>query len=175
VKSTGVLRRIDDLGRIVIPKEIRKHLRIRDGEYLEIFTENENLILKKHSIIDAINTVAQICVDSANDVINANVIVTDRDKVIAVSGPLKKKYLDKSINSKLLDLILGRKSIVITNDETIRIDNENEERGQFAIIPIISNGDAIGLTMVLLTNRELSVVDEKVANFISNFLGKHME
>jgi AbrB family transcriptional regulator (stage V sporulation protein T) len=97
MKSTGVVRRVDDLGRIVIPKEIRRTLRIREGEALEIFVDNEDIILKKYSPMESIEDAAARYVDSFNQVIKHSVIVTDKDRVIAASGSLKKRYLGKQI------------------------------------------------------------------------------
>ena len=98
MKTTGVIRRIDELGRIVIPKEIRKNLRIKNGDSLEIFLESDNIILKKYSQLETIENVSVDYVEAFNTIIKHNIIVTDRDKVIAVSGPLKKKYLGKEVN-----------------------------------------------------------------------------
>ena len=98
MKTTGVVRRIDELGRIVVPKEIRKNLRIKSGDSLEIYLEGENILLKKYSPIETLENVTENYVDSFNQVLKHNIIVTDRDKVVAISGNLKKKYLGKSIS-----------------------------------------------------------------------------
>lgn len=98
MKTTGIIRRIDELGRIVIPKEIRKNLRIKNGESLEIYLENDSIILRKYSQIESLKNVSIDYVEAFNQIIKHNIIVTDRDKVIAATGPLKKKYLDKEIN-----------------------------------------------------------------------------
>ena len=97
MKSTGVIRRIDELGRIVIPKEIRKTLRIHDGDSLEIFTDNnDNIILSKYSSISVLNELANNIVQAINKVINGEILITDNDKVIAVSSNLKSKFIDLS-------------------------------------------------------------------------------
>ena len=125
MKTTGIIRRIDELGRIVIPKEIRKNLRIKNGESLEIYLENDSIILKKYSQIESLKNVSIDYVEAFNQIIKHNIIVTDRDKVIAVTGPLKKKYLDKEINEFTERSIERRddffekqkKSFQIINDE----------------------------------------------------------
>ena len=89
MKTTGVIRRIDELGRIVIPKEIRKNLRIKNGDSLEIFLESDNIILKKYSQLETIENVSVDYVEAFNSIIKHNIIVTDRDKVIAVSGEIE--------------------------------------------------------------------------------------
>ena len=93
MKTTGVIRRIDELGRIVIPKEIRKNLRIKNGESLEVYLDGDSIILKKFSQIESLESISVDYVEAFNQIIKHNIIVTDRDKVVAVSGPLKKKYL----------------------------------------------------------------------------------
>ena len=98
MKTTGIIRRIDDLGRVVIPKELRKTLRIKNGDSLEIFVDNEDIILKKYSPMESIEEAASKYVESFSQVIKHSVIVTDKNKVIAVSGPLKKRYLGKEIS-----------------------------------------------------------------------------
>ena len=98
MKTTGVIRRIDELGRIVIPKEIRKNIRIKNGESVEIFVEGDSIILKKFSQIESLENVSVNYVEAFNQIIKHNIIVTDRDTVIAVAGPLKTKYLGKEIN-----------------------------------------------------------------------------
>ena len=90
MKTTGIIRRIDDLGRIVIPKELRRSLRIKNGDTLEVFVDNDNIILKKYSPMESIEEAASKYVDSFNQVIKHSVIVCDKDKVIAVSGGLKR-------------------------------------------------------------------------------------
>ena len=113
MKTTGVVRRIDDLGRIVIPKEIRRTLRIHDGESLEIFVDNEIITLKKYSSLNELANVSKILVESINKEINKDIIITDRDNVIAASGVNKKKYMGKNISSYLENVINDRKSVRI--------------------------------------------------------------
>ena len=92
LKSTGVLRRVDELGRIVIPKEIRKNLKIKNGESLEIFIDSDSVVLKKFSYMSDLKDNTQKCSDSFYDIIKKDIFITDTDNVIASSGNLKKKY-----------------------------------------------------------------------------------
>ena len=94
MKSTGIVRRIDELGRIVIPKEIRKNLHIREGESVEIFLDSDNIVLKKFSVIKNINDLAQNFVDSIYSVLKYNVIITDTNNVIATNSKIKKNLLN---------------------------------------------------------------------------------
>ena len=174
MKSTGVLRRIDDLGRIVIPKEIRKNLKIRDGESLEIFINGDAVVLKKYSYMSDLGDIAETCTDSIYDVINKDIIITDRDKIIAVSGNLKKKYSEKNI-SKQLEEFLDKRTMTIEKDiqELSLIDKEIKEV-RYIISPVIANGDVVGL-VIILSEDNLDGFEEKSAIFISKFLGKHLE
>lgn len=123
MKTTGVVRRIDDLGRIVIPKEIRRTLRIHDGESLEIFVDNEIITLKKYSSLNELANVSKILVESINKEINKDIIITDRDNVIAASGVNKKKYMGKNISSYLENVINDRKSVRIFNEKVKIVDD----------------------------------------------------
>ena len=135
MKTTGVVRRIDDLGRIVIPKEIRRTLRIHDGESLEIFVDNEIITLKKYSSLNELANVSKILVESINKEINKDIIITDRDNVIAASGVNKKKYMGKNISSYLENVINDRKSVRIFN-EKVKIVDDVEEDCNYIIYPI---------------------------------------
>ncbi len=175
MKSTGILRRIDDLGRIVIPKEIRKHLRIRDGEYLEIFINEETIILKKHSMINVLDNMAQLCVGAINDVINSEIIIADRDKVVAVSPNLKKKYLGKKITEHVEEVILRRESFASNEKIKLNVVEETSEEGYIYIYPIIASGDSIGLIMLLSYEKDIVESDKKIITFLSNFISKYIE
>ena len=108
MSTTGIIRRIDELGRIVIPKEIRKNLRIKNGDNLEILVDGENIILKKYSHIDNLESIASMYAESFYQVLKYNIIVTDTDKIVAVGGNLKKKYLDSGISEEVERMIERR-------------------------------------------------------------------
>ena len=101
LSTTGIIRRIDELGRIVIPKEIRKNLRIKNGDNLEILVDGENITLKKYSQIENLENIANMYAESFYQVLKYNVIVTDTDKIVAVGGNLKKKYLNNGISEEI--------------------------------------------------------------------------
>ena len=101
MKTTGVVRRVDDLGRIVIPKDIRKSLRIRDGETLEFFVDKETISLKKFSTSEDLSEMAQSLLDTIHMTISKSIFVTDRDKVVAGTGKLKKEFYGFNISSRL--------------------------------------------------------------------------
>lgn len=175
MKSTGVVRRVDDLGRIVIPKEIRRTLRIRDGESLEIFVDREMIALKKFSKMTDIEEISKQLVDVINSTLNKNVLITDRDRFIAASGVLKKNYIDKNI-SKFLEKVMRDRKILIENTlNKIELVENSDEYLSYVIYPIIMNGDAIGLVLVLSDKSDIGQLEEKFAGVTAQFLGKHIE
>lgn len=181
MKATGIVRRIDDLGRVVIPKEIRRTLRIREGDPLEIFTDREGeIILKKYSPIGELGAFAKQYADSLAQTTGYIVCVTDRDQVIAVAGAPKKDLLTKPISRGLEGAIDARESIIAASDDKkyVVISNEDSEEYKSQIIcPIICEGDAIGA--VILTTKDAKVkfgeMDQKIAQSAAGFLGKQME
>jgi AbrB family transcriptional regulator (stage V sporulation protein T) len=112
MKATGIIRRIDDLGRIVIPKEIRKNLRIKEGDNLEVFVQNEEIILRKYSMMNKINDLAQELTDAIYTFMKHSIFITDTDQVVAGSGPLKKLFLNMQ---KIIQLQLFLKKLVTLN------------------------------------------------------------
>ncbi|AND86182.1 stage V sporulation protein T [Clostridium tyrobutyricum] len=180
MKATGIVRRIDDLGRVVIPKEIRRTLRIREGDPLEIFTDREGgVILKKYSPIDELSEVSKGYVESIEQTIGNIVLICDTDSVVSVSGAPRKEYVDKKISQELEDAIENRKLISLSEKEIIDIYDDEDAREKYSaqvISPIIAGGDAIGA--VIITSKEdvdFGDVEVKLAETASSFLGKQME
>ena len=158
MKTTGVIRRIDELGRIVITKDIRKNLRIKNGDSLEIFLESDNIILKKYSQLETIENVSVDYVEAFNSIIKHNIIVTDRDKVIAVSGPLKKKYLGKEVNEFTERSIERRDSFSEKQKKIFQIIKDEDENGYYSFSSIVDNGDAIGSVIIISTDTPITDV-----------------
>lgn len=176
MKATGVVRRIDDLGRIVIPKEIRKNLRIHEGENLEIFVDkDENIVLKKYSLMNKLEDLASDFTDSIHTFTNHNVIITDTDKIIAISGPLKKDYLDKPISNSLAISINRRENILENHKKTINLIDDDEIEATYAMSTIVANGDAVGLVIVISVDDSVTETDDKIVRITSKFLAKHLE
>ena len=179
MKATGVVRRIDDLGRVVIPKEIRKTLRIKEGDPLEIFTDKEGeVILKKYSPIGELTEFATGYAETLAKTTGHIACITDKDTVIAVSGGAKKELLEQNISTELEKLMDDKEKYTSkeNNDLAIPITkNENKERryNSQVVYPIISDGDVIG-TVILLSkdnNTKMSEVEQKVAQSAASFLG----
>lgn len=172
MKTTGVIRRIDELGRIVIPKEIRKNLRIKNGENIEIFLDGDAIILKKFSQIESLENVSVDYVEAFNQIIHHNIIVTDRDKVIAVAGPLKKKYLGREINEFTERSIERRDSFSDKQKRNFKIIEDEEEMGYFSFASIVDNGDAIGSVIIISTDIPITDMEDKLAIVLSKLLSK---
>ena len=175
MKTTGVIRRIDDLGRIVIPKEIRKTLRIKDGESVEIFLNSDNIVLKKYSPLSGLPDFYKDYVDSIYSEIGNSVIIVDRDKIVAVSSDLKKNYFDKIISSELDEMI--QKRVVISSKAMVNISiiDGIVENVSYVIAPIISNGDVIGAVIILSFEGEIDSFSMKTGVIAAKFLGKYIE
>ncbi|MFD0621212.1 stage V sporulation protein T [Paenibacillus sp. GCM10027629] len=179
MKATGIVRRIDDLGRVVIPKEIRRTLRIREGDPLEIFVDRDGeVILKKYSPIGELGDFAKEYAESLFESTNHTTLITDRDNIIAVAGGSKKEYLDKSIGSLVEECMENRKTSIETNSGTYEIGRDNQETiSSYVVAPIVAGGDPIG-TVVMLSkdeNTKMSILETKMAETAAAFLGKQME
>ncbi|HSH36047.1 stage V sporulation protein T [Schnuerera sp.] len=182
MKATGIVRRIDDLGRVVIPKEIRRTLRIREGDPLEIFTDREGeVILKKYSPIGELNEFSNEYCESLYEATSFTAIISDRDHIIAIAGGSKKEYLDKRISPEL-ERIMESRNIYLTKDKDkpIKLFYEDENSNEYTaqvIAPIIMQGDPIG-TVVFMSkepNVIMSEVEVKLAETAAAFLSKQME
>ncbi|MBP1950464.1 stage V sporulation protein T [Virgibacillus litoralis] len=178
MKATGIVRRIDDLGRVVIPKEIRRTLRIREGDPLEIFVDREGeVILKKYSPINELGSFAKEYAEALFDSLHYPVLICDRDEVIAVAGESKKDYLNKSIGKQLEKTMEDRSLVFETEQATLEItQGKDEEIDSYCISPIIANGDPIGCVMMFSRDgKKLSNVEQKSTETASSFLAKQME
>jgi len=179
MKATGIVRRIDDLGRVVIPKEIRRTLRIREGDPLEIFVDRDGeVILKKYSPISELGDFAREYAESLFESTGHITMITDRDNIIAVSGASKKDYLEKMIGVLVENCMEGRKAVLETTPgEYEIIKDTNETYSSFAMAPIIAGGDPIG--SVILINKETGVkmgnMESKMVETAAGFLAKQME
>ena len=171
--TTGIVRRIDELGRIVIPKEIRKNLRIKTGDNLEILVDGENITMRKYSKIDNANDFIATYVQSFYQVLKYNVFVTDTDKVVACAGNLKNKYLNFGISDKITNMIERRESFVERKKSDIEISPGISEFGYYAFASIINEGDSIGSVIILSLDTPLLEQEEKLALILANVLSNY--
>lgn len=179
MKATGIVRRIDDLGRVVIPKEIRRTLRIREGDPLEIFVDRDGeVILKKYSPIGELGDFAQEYAESLFETIYHPTLICDRDHVIAVAGASKKEYLNKPIG-ELVESCMEQRKMYVENSTTVTeiFQGVSEEYQSFVIVPINAGGDPIGAVVIFTKNEgsKLGELETKLAQAASHFLGKQME
>ncbi|HHU54271.1 MAG TPA: stage V sporulation protein T [Mollicutes bacterium] len=176
MKSIGIVRRIDEMGRIVISKEIRKTLRINSNDSIEIYIEGEEkIILKKYSLLKKIDDFAQKFVDSMYNFIKYNIIITDTKDIIAAAGPNKKDYLNQPISEGLENSILRRENILEKYQKDYELIKGKKENGTYAISTIITNGDAVGLLIISSSGEEITKTEEKIVKIASQFLGKYLE
>ena len=179
MKATGIVRRVDDLGRIVIPKEIRRTLKIREGDPLEIYTEKDGgVIFRKYSPMGELQDfAAQIC-ESIGTNTGRIAAVSDRDAIIALSGAPRRELVDKP-NSRELDKIMeGRKCYRYQVGQTkLRATEASDKYHLGVAAPILRQGDLMGCVMLLMNEEDspLAEADQKLVQTVAGFLGRQME
>lgn len=181
MKATGIVRRIDDLGRVVVPKEIRKTLRIREGDPLEIFTDREGeIILKKYSPMGEMSGFAKQYAEALAQSTGYTVSITDKDNHVAVAGNGKKELLNKPVSKRLEETMEKRRLIYAAASDKAYVPLVEDEAERYAnqvICPIIAEGDIIG--SVIIVNREtresMGDVEKKLASAAAGFLGRQIE
>ena len=181
MKATGIVRRIDDLGRVFVPKEIRKTLHIREGDPLEIFTDREGeIILKKYSPIGELGSFARQYAEALAHSTGHVVSITDRDNHIAVAGNGKRELMNKPVSKALDEAIEKRKMVTAAGSERDYIpltESESEHYSYQVICPIISEGDAIGAVVIVSKDEKspMGDVEKKLAAAAAGFLGRQIE
>lgn len=179
MKATGIVRRIDDLGRIVIPKEIRRTLRIRETDPMEIYTDMDGqIVLKKYSPMGDISEFAGEYAESMAQNTGMTIAITDRDQVIAAAGNEKRSIQGKHITQELNIVMDERKSVTASAGEPAFVDVVADyECQQEAVSPIICAGDVLG-TVIMLThdeNRKFGENEKCIVKVAADFLGRHMD
>lgn len=178
MKATGIVRRIDDLGRVVIPKEIRRTMRIREGDPLEIYTAADGeVIFKKYSPIGELSQTALQFAEVLNRATNLPVLMTDRDRVIAVSGASKRELLERRLSAELESLITERKNYVASPVASALYPVAGFDREAAVAFPIIGGGDVAGAVVLLLSEDGKMPASEeiKLAQVAASFLGRQTE
>ena len=181
MKATGIVRRIDDLGRVVVPKEIRRTLRIREGDPMEIFTNREGeIILKKYSPIGEIDGFAKQYAEAMAQVSGYKIIISDRDQIIAVAGGAKKDFIGKNISQEL-EILLDERDMLSTVDGVKKaipiVESQDAPKEGQVIYPIICEGDIIGSVVILAKDekQDVTITEQKLASVAAVFLGRQME
>ena len=183
MRATGIVRRIDELGRVVIPKEIRRTLRIREGDPLEIFTDHDGeVVLKKYSPIGEIATIAKDYTDSLHRSLGHIACITDRDMVVSASGSPKRELWEKSISPELEGVISQRQPLHLNQKDGAKMisitgDDMAEQYVSQICVPILADGEVIG-ALVLLSKEaghHMDEIDLKVAETTAAIVGRQME
>lgn len=181
MKATGIVRRIDDLGRVVIPKEIRRTLRIRESDPLEIFTDREGeIILKKYSPIGELGSFAKEYAEALASASGHSVCITDRDQVIAAAGGMRKETIGAPVTGQL-EAVMNEREHVLSDQQSrkhIKITNEDaEDELPQVISPILCEGDVIGSVILRSrdTNHRMGETEQVLAKCAAGFMGRQME
>ena len=179
MKATGIVRRIDDLGRVVIPKEIRRTMRIREGDPLEIYTDKEGgVIFKKYSLMGGVSEFAgQLC-ETLWRTSGRICVITDRDSCIAVAGAPRRDLMDKQVSRELEDLMESRQIYQLRDSEKqIALCTGDEKYQVLTAAPILSEGDVLGSVLLAGTQDDPAPgeVEYKLVQTVAGFLGRHME
>ena len=179
MKATGIVRRVDDLGRIVIPKEIRRTLRIREGDPLEIYTEKDGgVIFRKYSPMGDLQEFASQMCDASGSATGRIAAVADRARIIALCGAPKRELMDKPNSPELDRLMEQRRHYRYLEGENTVPAAEGAEKYHLGVAsPILSQGDLMGCVMLLLqeNDKPLQESDQKLAQTVASFLGRQME
>ena len=181
MQDTGIVRRIDELGRVVIPKELRKTLRIREGDPLEIYTNKDELVFKKYSPISSISFHAEAVADGIEELTEKNCMVTDNDTVIYVSGGKNKDVIGRIISNELENVMRERKSVILSKSDGSNmvsvVKGDQIEMENQIIVPIISGGDCYGSVLIFDKDKfnRFSSADVKFAQLGAAFLSRQFE
>ena len=153
MKATGIVRRIDELGRVVIPKEIRRTLRIKDGDPLEIFTDRDELMLKKYSPIATLEKFSEGTARSLNDLSGYLTVICDTDEILCATGDGRKNFAKKQVSRELEKIMQERRSYIANLAEGGDIVPLTDDAAGVItaqiIVPIVSGGDCLGAVSLL--------------------------
>ncbi|MEG2310412.1 MAG: stage V sporulation T C-terminal domain-containing protein [Clostridia bacterium] len=180
MKGTGIVRKVDELGRLVIPKEIRKTLRVKEGDPIEIFVEkNGDIVLRRYSPMGDLSVIASQYSEILTKVTQFSVCITDNHSVIAINGGVKNDYLLKDISDNVIDIMSERAVWSSSLDGTCDIVKNDKVKDYFSqlIAPIICDGDVIGSVILFSVDKtkKITNVEYEVAQVTAGFLSKQME
>ena len=181
MRETGIVRRIDELGRVVIPKEIRKTLRIRENDPLEFYTERDQLILKKYSPVSSVSEIAESIAQSIYQILEKPCVITDTDAVLIVTGNKDRDWVNKTLSAEFEKILKDRKSLVASrqdgnNPVTVCRGGEPDVENQI-VVPVVSNGDCFGAIVIYDRDKtaRFTSTDVKLAQLAALTLAKQFE
>ncbi len=173
------MRRIDDLGREVIPKEIRRTMRIREGDPLEIYTDKEGgVIFRKYSLMGGLADFSGQMCETLNKTTGQIAVITDRDTCLSVAGCARRELVDKRVSAELESIMEGRQIYQYSGEgEMLPVCEENGKYFIAAAAPILSEGDVLGCVLFAGTEegKRTGEIEYKLVQTIAGFLGRHME
>jgi len=179
MKATGIVRRIDDLGRVVIPKEIRRTMRIREGDPLEIYTDNNGeVIFKKYSPIGELSAFAGQYAEALAKGCDGAVVICDRDHCVSAAGVSKKTVMERRVTPQLEEMMDSRRTFILRPNEVNRFTPlEGVEQEALVASPIIAAGDIAGAVVMLKSEekKQPNESDIKLCQVAAGFLGRQME
>ena len=178
MKATGIVRRIDDLGRVVIPKEIRRTMKIREGDPLEIYTDREGgVIFKKYSPVNELGDFATSYAETLYKTSGYPICITDKDSIIATAGVAKRDLFEKPVSAEMEKVMEEKTALVCSETKTVPVTDHYEKYTAGIISPIISEGDVLGNVVVMRAGEKekMTDVELKLASAASMFLAKQME
>ncbi len=178
MKATGVVRRIDDLGRIVIPKEIRRTMRIREGDPLEIFTDKDGgVVFKKYSLMGDLSDFAGQMCETLSKLSGLTAVITDRDNILAVSGAPRRELAERAVSEELEKLMENRQLYVLQAGEPQQDVCRDSEKYHITVCsPILSGGDVLGAVLFVSDNDQVvGETETKMVQTAAGFLSRHME
>ncbi len=179
MKATGIVRRIDDLGRVVIPKEIRRTMRIREGDPLEIYTDRDGeVIFRKYSLMSSISEFAEEICYAVHATTGLPTLITDRDTVLAVAGSPKREFGDKPVSPQL-EQIMGQRSMYRPKPQELPtpVISGSDRLAIGVAAPILSQGDVLGCIIIGTTGADTLISEKEctLAQTLAGLLGRHME
>jgi len=182
MKATGIIRRVDELGRIVIPKEIRKSLRMREGTPIEIFMgTQEEIVLKKYSPLNELNDFSKEAVEAIFSALEYPTLLVDKDEVLHVAGISKTEYINKTISVEVEKIIADRKGVLLNKKDNANMcsivkDDQSDYSAQI-IVPINASGDTYGAIVLFSKEHDahFSLIEVKAVSVLANFLAKQFE
>ena len=171
----GLTRKIDSMGRIVIPKELRERYNIRENDYLEFNLIEDGFCIRKHSKLGRLKTLAQELTDILNSFLDAEVLIAESDKILAYSGKFKEKYIDKDISIELLKSIRRRESLFEKYQKELKLIKNDSILCSYINETIVANYEDVGLICLYRTDKSVDENDLKVVKIVSSFFTKYLE
>ncbi len=181
MSETGIVRRIDELGRVVIPKEMRKTLRIKEGDPLEIYANKEELVFKKYSPIASVESYARIVAEGISDLTEKVCVITDTDKVVYVSKGKYREILGENLTKSVESVLRNRRSVMTTKTDGGNViqlvGNDITQAENQIIVPIVANGDCLGSVIVFdkEKSKRFNISDVQLVELGATFLSKQLE